>query len=249
MNKLNMTKVRLYMMAITYVLIAVLLVTSITFAWFTLTNNNKVSLVNQVSGVEAEYDFYVYNDPTHSGSSNLTLINNTTTNDEEYGKYLEILNPTSNILIPGYIAPGEVFSFAIAVQNVGSTNGNVSLSFSQVYSNNYSDADNKIQQAMGYEVTKISYLTEGFETEDYKDINNVDYINSHFSNETLPRYELVNSMSLNYLEYDTVVIYFNIYFDPHVYGTDPYGIPYTNSNIFMGQTFQINTINMVTAPE
>ena len=162
MNKLNMTKVRLYMMAITYVLIAVLLVTSITFAWFTLTNNNDANLINQVSGVEAEYEFYMYNDPTHNGSNNFTLIDNTTTSEDEYNKYLRIINPISNIMIPEYIAPGEVFSFAIAVRNVGTTNGNVTLSFSQVYSSNYPNELNKIQQAMGYEVSQITYTDDEF---------------------------------------------------------------------------------------
>ena len=88
-----------------------------------------------------------------------------------------------------------------------------------------------------------------FETSDLKDSNNIDYTNSLFSNDLVAKYPLVNKMSLNYLEYSKVVIYFNIYFAPNIYGVDEFGQPYENSNIFMGQIFRINTINMMTAPE
>ncbi|MBU1141323.1 MAG: hypothetical protein KKG64_02245, partial [Firmicutes bacterium] len=41
-----------------------------------------------------------------------------------------------------------------------------------------------------------------------------------------------------------IVIYFNIYFDPYVYGQESDGTPYTNSNIFYNQRFTINHLYM-----
>lgn len=244
MNKTNARKVRLFMMATIYVLIAILLITSITYAWFTLTNHNEALFVTQVSGVEAEYEFYIYNDPSLSDNSNLTLIDNTTSDIETYHKYYLIPDPTSNYLIPEYMAPGDVVQFALKVTNVGTTAGRLSLSLSNVLSQYYDLDVNKIQTAFEYRVVKISYINDGIESVDQKDIENMSYGYNHFSMTDNLTYPLVTDIPLGHIDNDIVVIYFEFYFDPTVFGEDAQGIPYTNSNIFMGQKLMINRINM-----
>lgn len=244
MNKTNATKVRLFMMATIYVLIAILLITSITFAWFTLTNENETLFVTQISGVEAEYEFYIYNDSSLSDNSNMTLINNTTTDEENYDKYYLIPDPTSNYLIPDYMAPGDVVQFALKVTNVGTTSGSLSLSLSNVLSQYYDLDVNKIQTAFLYRVPKISYINDGIETTDQKDVLNMNYNEGHFSEQDYLDYELVSYVPLGHVTNNVVVIYFEFYFDPTIYGEDAQGITYTNSNIFMGQKLSINTIYM-----
>lgn len=245
MEKVNRRN-KLFMLTTIYVLIIVLLLTTVTYAWFSVTNLNKGNLISQISGIEAEYEFYVYNDPTHEGSTSLTLVNNTTTDELEYGKYLYIPNPTETTLIDGYVAPGERFSFAIKIYNTGTTQGYVSLSFSNVNSFGYATSVNKIQNAFSYEVTQVSFMSiSGVETSDIKDTYALDYKNDFFDGEVHAYYELINDAPLNIDDFSSTVIYFDIYFDPFVYGIDPFGDPYTNSNIFMGQSLKIQTVNMV----
>lgn len=244
MNKINPKKIRLFMMATIYVLIAVLLMTSITFAWFTLTNENETLFVSQISGVEAEYEFYIYNDPTLSENLNMTLINQTTNDIETYNKYYLIPDPTSNYLIPEYMAPGDVTQFALKVTNIGTTSGSLSLTLSNVLSQYYDLDVNKIQTAFEYRVPKISYINDGVETLDQKDDLNMTYYQGHFDSQNYLDYNLVSQIPLGYDTNDVVVIYFEFYFDPTVFGEDAQGVPYTNSNIFMGQKLSINTIYM-----
>jgi len=42
----------------------------------------------------------------------------------------------------------------------------------------------------------------------------------------------------------TVVVYFDLYFDETIYGVDAFGVPNSNSNIFMNQSFTIEHIFM-----
>jgi hypothetical protein len=244
MKKLNHTKMRLMMIITVYLLIGILLITSVTFAWFTLTNENKAVFVAEISGVEAEYEFYIYNDPTFYGSSNLTLINNTTIDEEEYNKYLKVADPTTAQIIPGYAAPGDVFSFAIKVTNVGTTTGKLDLALSNIVSYGYDLEVNKIQTAFEYGVTQISYINNNVESSDQKDILNLNYTVDHFESTNNETYDLITDVPLGYITDTVVVIYFDLTFDPHIYGEDASGTPYTNSNIFMGQTILVNTIYM-----
>ncbi len=244
MEKLNKNRKYLFINTTLYVFIIFLLITTVTFAWFSVTNNDKAALIVQISDVEAEYEFYVYNDPTHSGSSNLTLFDNVTANPNEYDKYLFIADPTATTLIDGFTAPGERFSFAIKISNIGSTTGHVDLSFSNVESFNYERVENKIQIAYQYSVTKISYISDVMETDDQKDLQDMNYFSQHFEYVSGLSYDLVQNIPLQYQDTNSVVIYFDFYFDPFVYGIDENDIPYDNSNIFMGQTLTVYTINM-----
>ena len=242
----NQNQVKLMIQAVLYILIAILLVTTVTFAWFTSTNLNNANLISQVSGVEAQYEFYVYNDPSHEGSDNLTLVNNTTSDEAEYDKYLYIVDPTSLTLIDGYIAPGEKFSFAIKITNTGTALGHVTLSFSDVVSYGDLNASSMIGQAVSYTVTKVSFMNfSNVETDDIKDTYDLNYSQQYFSGNNFTNYELIERAPLNDIDYTITIIYFDIYFDPTVFGTDSLGTPYENSNIFMGQILRINHINMV----
>ena len=62
-------------------------------------------------------------------------------------------------------------------------------------------------------------------------------------------YSMLNNVPLGYTAVDSVIIiFFDVIFDPTVYGEDEFGTPYTNSNIFMGQSVTINHIYMNLSP-
>lgn len=236
---------RMVMVSMVYFMLALTIFTVVIFAWYTLTDINKANLVSQVSGVEAEYEFYVYRDSEKNGSNELTLIDNVCILSEDLC-YERILNPTTNTLIPTFVAPGERFSFAIKITSVGETEGYLALDFKEIISTGYDIIQNKIQIAFLYELDKVSYINNGLETIDYKDTGSIIYYNQHFDFDNNYIYGLVSNVPFG-LEGDlnsTVVIYFDLYFDPTIYGQTSEGIPYTNSNIFMNQIFAINHIVM-----
>jgi hypothetical protein len=227
-------------------MVSLTMMSTVTYAWFTFTNENNVNIVSKISGVEAEYQFYTYENTLRQGSLNQTLINNVCdVNGLDDLCYEEVKNPIYPKLIDGSIAPGERFSFAIAISSVGSMQGYVDLTLGYIESVGYDLDVNKIQTAMGYEVTKISYLHDGIETSDMKE--GLTYQSfTHFSAEDNLYYPLVVDVPLvdNDDLLSKVIIYFDVYFDPTIFGMDIEGIPYTNSNIFLNQTFSINDVYM-----
>ena len=250
MHKLKITtNRRLTLLSLLYVLFAFFMLMVVTYAWFTLTNLNNAALIQNVSGVEAEYQYFVYNDLSHSGSQEQTLVNNIALTPGEDLSYELVSNPTVAQLIDGYIAPGERFSFAIRITNIGTGLGYLSLSFGQVYSNGYDLEENRIQNALYYEVTNIVYTHDGIESANIKDDEPVSYWSSYFDQETFHEYDMLKNVPLGHTAVDSVIIiFFDIVFDPLVYGVDEFGTPYTNSNIFMGQSITINHIYMNLSP-
>ncbi|MCD4827032.1 MAG: hypothetical protein K8Q99_04565 [Acholeplasmataceae bacterium] len=232
--------------SILYLLISLAMISVVTYAWFTITNENNAHLISKVSGVEAEYQFYAYQNAYRLGSSNQTLVDNVCDlNDLEDLCYEEIKNPIYPKLIDGSVAPGERFSFAIAISSVGSMQGYVDLTLGNIESIGYDIESHKIQTAFGFEVTKISYMHDGIETLDKKE--GLTYQSfTHFEQADGLYYPLVVDIPLvdNDDLLSKVIIYFDVYFDATVFSMDTEGIPYTNSNIFLNQVFNINDVYM-----
>lgn len=248
MEKTKTSSHRQMIVSLLYVLFAFIMLISVTYAWFTITDRNQAHLIQAVSGVEAEYKYYVYNDASHSGSQELTLINNVTTSGEDLA-YELIPNPTVAHLINGYIAPGERFSFAIQITNVGTDMGYLSLSFTNIISTGYDRFENRIQNALYYEVTKIVHTDEIIESADIKDDVPTAYWQDYFDDDQYDYYDMVKNVPLGYQANDSItIIFFDIVFDPTIHGIDNNDDPYTNSNIFQGQTVTINQIYMEISP-
>ncbi len=189
--------------------------------------------------------FYVYHNDEKNGSDELTLIDNVCAIGEDLC-YEHIPNPTFNHLIPSYVAPGERFSFAIKITSVGETEGYLALDFKELLSTGYDIPQNKIQTAFLYLVDKVSYINAGIESVDIKDTGSIIYSNQHFDYDNNYIYSLISNVPFG-LEGDlnsTVVTYFDLYFDPTIFGQTSEGVPYTNSNVFMNQIFAINHIVM-----
>jgi len=238
------------MVSLTYFTLSLFILTSIIYAWFTMTNTNRASLVAGISGVEAEYQFYIYQDTYRDGSQNPTLENNVCTSGQTDLCYEFISNPTVPTLINGYVAPGERFSFAIRIVSVGSSAGRLRLDLGGLISEGYDLNVNKIQSAFSYEVTKISYIDMGVESQDQKEQAPIVYYQQHFMYDNDGPYQLVENVPMGQQngQNSIIIIYFDLYFDPFVYGFDMYGVPYTNSNIFMNQRLIVNHIFMTVAP-
>ncbi|MBN2268765.1 MAG: hypothetical protein JXC35_04990 [Acholeplasmataceae bacterium] len=240
---------KMILVSLTYLTLSILVFTVSVFAWFTLTNVNDASLVQNISGVEAEYEFYIFKDSTNSGSSDLRLMENLCSPTKTDQCYEYIPNPTTMYIVDGFAAPGDRFSFALRIISVGSTSGYIDLEVGNLVSIGYDRIENKIQSAFTHEITKISYDIDGIESEDIKDQSPVIYENGLF-NSYWPAYSLVSNAPLlnSGINYSATIIYFDFYFDPTVYGIDSEGLPLTNSNIFMNQVFQIRNIYMTLHP-
>lgn len=236
---------RIIVVSTMYIILALSLLTVSIYAWFTLTNENSADLVSQISGVEAEYEFYIYQNELHEGSQDITLIDNVCSVGQDLC-YEYIANPTYAHLIDGKVAPGERFSFAIKILSVGSSEGKLKLELGGLESIGYDLPVNKIQSAFGYEVTKVSYIYQNVESEDQKDNGIIDYADQMFNINNSSLYPLISNvpMGVENQHNSIIVIYFDLYFDASVYGENEFGVPYTNSNIFMNQIFTVNHIYM-----
>jgi hypothetical protein len=232
--------------SIGYLMLSVFMLTVATYAWFTISYENKASLTAKTSGVEAEYTFYAYQNKYHTGSNALNLYDNTceALNTDDMC-YKEVTNPITPELIEGSVAPGERFSFAIAINSIGTNQGYVNLTLGRIESIGYDIEANKIQKAFGYEVTKISHYQNNVETEDHKSFYTFQSFR-HFETADNVYYDLVTEVpmihDINYPS--TVIIYFDIYYDPYIFGQDLDGTPHTNSHAFINQSIIINDIYM-----
>jgi hypothetical protein len=244
-NKKYQSLNRLIMISVVYFILSLAILTSVIYAWFTLTNISKADLVAQIAGVEAEYQFYVYKDETHTGSLNPTLTDNVCSIGQDLC-YEYIPNPTYSHLIDGYVAPGERFSFAIRIVSVGAAGGMLKLDLSGLVSAGFDIPENKIQRAFFYEVTKLAYINNNVETSDYKDHDPVIYYAQHFQYDHDGIYPLIANvpMGVENTSNSILIVFFDIYFDPEIYGQTFDGVSHENSNIFMNQLFIINFIFM-----
>jgi hypothetical protein len=238
------------LVSITYLTLSILIFTVSVFAWFTLTNVNDASLVKNISGVEAEYEFYIFKDSTHSGSTDLRLMENLCSPTKTDQCYEYIPNPTTMYIVDGLAAPGERFSFALKITSVGASSGFADLTLGNLVSLGYDRIENRIQTAFTYELTKVSILIDGVESEDIKNEDPITFQNDHFISEYNVIYPLVKNVPLinTGVFQSAAIVYFDFYFDPEIYGIDIYGQPFTNSNIFMNQILEIRNIYMTLHP-
>lgn len=238
---------KLILSSLTYLTLSILIFIVSVFAWFTYTNVNNASLVSEISGVEAEYEFYVFKDSYHNGSVDLRLYENLYEPGKTDQYYELIPNPTVMYIVDDFMAPGDRVSFALKIKSVGSSSGFVDLDLSQIFSFGYDLSVNKIQTAFIHEIKKVSTVINGVESADIKDESPIYYQNAHFGINENQAYLLIRNAPLLYNPYgeSETIIYFDFYFDPTITGFDSNGIPYENSNIFMNQTLEIRKIIMI----
>ena len=236
---------RLVTRLVLYILFSISAISILTFAWFTLGNENNTELISELTDIEADYEFYVYRDSLHLGNSTPSLVEDTCILNEDQC-YQLIPNPTVAHLFDGSVAPGERFSFAVKVRSQGQTQAYLSLDFGGVISENYDRIENKIQTAFMYEVTGISYFLNDTESIDYKNTLPIEIYSSYFSHNDGVIYPLVQNVPVINRDFSssTVIVYFDFYFSTTIFGSDVNNIPYTNSNIFMNQVLLIQHIFM-----
>lgn len=242
---------KMMILSVTYFLSAFMLLSVTVYAWFIITNENNSHLISQISDVEAEYEFYIYQNMLRDGSSNLTLTNNICTTNEEDLCYQLIPNPTSAHLMDGSAAPGERYSFAIKILALGNSESYLNLSIGGVTSTGYVLSKNKIQNAFNYQVTKIVYIQNDVETIDKKEVSPTIHSSNYFNEDNGYTYPLVRNVPI-FVDQElgsSMIVFFDFYFDPTIFGSDINQVPYTNSNIFMNQVFTVEDIFMFISNE
>lgn len=237
---------RMLIMSTLYVLSACFLLSITTYAWFIMTNTTKTSLVSAISEVEAEYDFYIYQDSWHDGNENPLLSEQLCDREDDDGCYQLIQDPSHVFDWMQSIAPGERFSFAISIVSIG-TEAYLSLDMGHIESFGYTDPSLQIKYAFFYEITKLSYIVSGVEGLDQKDVSPTTRFQGYFNQADDAIYPLIHDIPLNHIqgEHVVIVVYFDLYYDPSVIYRDEYGIPFDNLNHLMGQSLAIEDIYMM----
>jgi hypothetical protein len=222
-----------------------------TLAWFAFTDSTSGDLILNTSNLDLAYEFFVFQDSNFNGATNENITSNTCEDEEEMSCYLFIPNPTSAHVIAGSrnIVPSDRFSFALKVTNIGNIAGRLKLILTQLSSIGYGSIEqNKVQTAFSYSIDKITYVDDGVESPDMKDsfdaiYAGMDEVTIHFGINDSGLYELGSHIKVESSgEYQVVIIYFNLYFDPSISGYDELLQPTMNSNPFQNQTFTLNQI-------
>lgn len=232
-----------------YLLLAIFLCTTSIYAWISISNIGKSSLIVNVFQVKSKYEFYVYQSFNYTGNPNddPVLENDKclATNDENC--YLLIDSPTPNDIIDNKtnLVPSNQFSYALIITNLSNVDVKLKLEFADILSPENEIEKNKIQYAFLYEVTKVAYYNNGVEGDDIKDSPEINIYSQHFDNPTRNKYTLVENIELGKSEdpNDQIIIYFNLYFDENVKGYDAEGNP-TSSLPFSNQMLTIGKINL-----
>ncbi len=244
---------KLILVSISSFVVALLMLVSVGFAWITLSNKASGSFVSSVGNVDADFAFYVYLDESKNGSTNPTIANECASSSGD-GCYYLIENTSTPLTEPVYlfggankVFPNDKFSFAIRVTNIGDFDSYLTLDFLDLISQGFDITDNKIQVAFSYEVTKITYLVSGVESSDIKSSLGIILHQDHFTKENDERYHLVESVPISSDDENTktVIVYFDIYFDPLVFGYTLLGQPMNNSNAFENQLFTISKLAVI----
>ncbi|OPZ33625.1 MAG: hypothetical protein BWY97_00378 [Tenericutes bacterium ADurb.BinA124] len=229
--------------------VSLLVFISIGFAWISLSKSASGSLVTQVGNVEAEYAFYIYLDNSRDGSSNPSLSTNECSSGSDDACYWLIENAENPYIFgdTAKVFPDDRFSFAVKVKNIGDFDAHLSLDLRHLVSQGYDIADNKIQVAFEYEVTKITYLVAGTESADVKTSSGITLHTGHFLKNVDDRYAIVENIPLSCTDVNTkeAIVYFDLYFDPLVSGKTQLGVLTNNSNAFENQQFTISQIAVI----
>lgn len=227
-----------------YICVSFLLISVVTFAWFTLTNHNQTAFMSDVAEIESEYVFYMYEDLYRLGNSNPMLLEQTC-GEETLNCYRYIENPMENQWIDHSVAPGQRFSLAIKVLSQGLTQSYLSLSLGGILSEGYETSGYKIETAFYYQVTKISYVINDVESSDYKAIGPRVFYQGYFDQGDQIMYPLAKNLpTLDiYSLSSEMIVYFDLYFDPDIRGYDG-DIIHEDSHVFINQKLYINHLFM-----
>ena len=248
-----MIKNKKFALSLTLLILSLLLFVGVSLAWFSISQQTPIGLILDVSSIDVDYEYYIYQDDTFSGSSNLSLSDHLCISETDTFCYIQQNDPESITLIQGDkgIYPSATMSFALKITNTGDTNGSLTILISQLESSGYLLETNKLQRALKYSVTKISYIQNDVESIDIKDDTPLLYagdgsFDNHFTSDDSTNYTLLDGLELTTSAPSSqAIIYFDIYFDPSISSVDEFGQPTNHSNEFMDQTVSINEIRII----
>ncbi|MDY0074865.1 MAG: hypothetical protein WC992_07110 [Acholeplasmataceae bacterium] len=232
------------LLTIIYLLMAFMLLSLTTYAWFIITNVNHTHLVSQISEVEAEYEFYRFKDKTQSENEQPMLFEQMCESSDDDACYILIPNPSEMFTHETSISPGEHFSFAIRIISIGQL-AYLNLDLGKIYSIGETE-DARIQEAFYYHVQKVSYEFDQVEGPDIKDQSPMNHYSGYFDGDITTIYPLIRNVPLNPDEsvLYNVIIYFDFYYDPTLTFYDSYGVSYPNYNHLWSQQLAIEDIYM-----
>jgi len=242
-------------LTLTFILLVLsfMLFVGVSLAWFAISQNTPIGLPLDIKSINVDYEYYLYQDDSFSGSNHLSLSDHLCLTETDELCYLQQTEPETIATIQGEkgVYPSATMSFAIKVINTGDTDGSVTITLSQLSSIGYLLEANKLQTAMQYSVTKVSYVNNNIEGADIKDSAVQAYagdgsFDNHFTSDDSTNYTLLTGLTLNQSSTTSeAIIYFDLTFDPLISGVDELGQPTNNSNPFMGQSFSINKVRII----
>ena len=250
----------LMLSTISFITLAIVLLFSISLAWFSIGDSTKTDSlgINIVGNVNMTAKLYYFVDEHKDGALNEQLVlegNNTTNPTGAQGKFLLVtgLLPIGDTDPGSRYAPGDSITFALVLTNEETTAiRTMRILFSGISSNDGSGnpiaiQENRVENAYEYSFRKATY---GNETNTFDDNTDIVGVTDHF-NQVPPRPFTLASNVLTEPSGDkkSIIIFFDLLFDPNIYGYEDDGIgglvSTGNSNIFQHQVLLINYLNII----
>ena len=246
---------QLMLSTISFVAMAVILIFTITLAWFAISDQSSTGgmQINVVGRVNIGYELYYYVDPAKKGTDTLELVGNTNTTSSPVDNKWWRVGTGFTIGDPDYaeslIAPGDKMTFCLVLTNLDSKVLHISANFSGIFSflfgteNQPTNPLNRVERAYEFSHRETKY---GNSTFTGLTVPGVIGVTDTFEGDTT--YEFVSNIVVSpYTTYNSaVMVFFNLYFRPDIYGwDDALDEAYTDSNIFKDQVLKISYINIV----
>lgn len=231
----------------------IVLLISVIFAWFSMSNQASGNLVGDLGELRAEYELYRYKNSLYQKDSVLSInqLCNAQIADGCYEKLEDNQTSTTSNLFGEYakLLPGDEFTFALKIKNVGDRDAHLLIELGQVFSKNpqgekiaYSEK-NAIHRAFQYEVAKIAYVdSSGMEGMNIRESIITAPFLKHFNDYPYPVLAKNIELDKNNINKNTVIIYFHISFSSSFPSFDENGSEVNNSNAYIKQKLVIEQI-------
>ena len=245
----------LLLSTIVFAVIAIMLIFSMTLAWFTMhaTSNVGGMQIRVEETLEIEYKLFYFIDSAKDGalSSELNIPSQGIGSSE--GNYYPFpssgLLAVGNPLVPStVIGPGDKMTFALVLTNLSFDNDtSLTIEFYGIHSQDENGDPiayvlNRVERAFKYSVKKVAYGTEFYEDWGTPIITSVPgYFMQANPFVLASNVDLTSAFDVS----PSITIYFEIYFDEGVYGYDEStDTLVNNSNAFMNQSLIIDFIDI-----
>jgi hypothetical protein len=226
-----------------YLFTSLFIISILTYTGFILQSRVESPLFVYKNEDSFDISFYVYIHQQKEGSSENPNLYESLCVVTLQECYIKIFNPTSKHFLDDHMNPGDRQGYAIEINNLDE-NLILDIHLDDLRSAGFDHIFNKAQVAYELEIIQLSIINHADNQVSHMDIELFRY---HFQHNQNDRYPLIENIKLQKAE--TLIIYFDLYFDPTILGQTLDGHSHIDQRIFINQIFTIRHITITSRKE